>query len=100
MPAVEVSAQVLAFVQALAPEPRRRLRLAIRGLANDRGDLRDLDGPLQGCSRLRVGPYRVLLARGASPGGRPTVFCVFAERRNVVYAVFSDMLRRRLLSDA
>ena len=99
MPAVEVSAQVLEFVQALAPEPRRRLRIAIRGLAANRGNLRDLDGPLHGYSRLRAGPYRMLLARGASADGCPTIFCIFAERRDVVYAVFSDMLRRQLLGD-
>ena len=36
---VEISDQVLNFVRSLAPEPRRSLRLALRGLEDERGDM-------------------------------------------------------------
>lgn len=96
---VEVSDQVVAFVRSLSPEPRRRVRLALRRLADERGDVRDLEGPLRGFSRLRVGPYRIVFARAAEPGRSPCIRCLFAERRDTVYAVFSDMLKRHLLAD-
>ena len=96
---VEVSEQVLAFVRRQAPEPRRRLRLALRGLEAERGDIKVLEGPLRGYCRLRVEPYRILFTVADAPGG-DSVRCLFAERRDVVYSVFSDALRARLLKDA
>lgn len=95
---VELSEQVVSFVRAQAPEPRRRLRLALRRLALERGDIRALAGPLGGYSRLRVGPFRVLFVREAPPAGAPPcIRCLFAERRDTVYAVFSAMLKRDIL---
>jgi len=37
---VELDPQVAGFVRALAPEPRQRLRYALRGLEQEKGDLR------------------------------------------------------------
>ena len=34
---IRVSEQVEAFVKSLAPEPRKRLRVTIKGLADDMG---------------------------------------------------------------
>ena len=48
---IRVAPQVEAFVKSLAPEPRRRLRLAIRGLATGRGDIKSLEGKLSGYCR-------------------------------------------------
>lgn len=93
---VEVSEQVLAFVRRQAPDPGRRLRLALRRLASGRGDIKVLEGPLRGYCRLRVGPYRILFTVADAPGG-DCIRCLFAERRDVVYAVFSEALRARLL---
>jgi len=39
---VRVEAQVEEFVKSLAPDPRRRLRQAIKGLASGRGDIKRL----------------------------------------------------------
>lgn len=89
---VRLSAQVVEFVHSQAPEPRHRLRSALRGLARDEGDLKPLEGPLQEYHRLRVGSYRVIL-RYATP---KTVDAVFAERRSVVYEVFAETLIDRL----
>ncbi len=54
---VQWSEQVRNFVGALAPEPKRKPRLAIRGLAADRGDVQPLVDELTGYNRLRVEYY-------------------------------------------
>ncbi len=89
---VRLSAQVIDFVRSQAPDPRRRLRAALRGLAREEGDLKALEGPLQDYYRLRVGSYRVILRYAT----KTTVDCVFAERRNIVYEVFADAFIDRL----
>lgn len=96
---IELSPQVLSFVRAQAPEPRRQLRLALRGLADERGDIRPLEGSLRGYCRLRVGAFRIVFAVKAAPGAARTAHCIFAERRDLVYAVFSQELKARLLRE-
>lgn len=90
---VELSEQVVDFVRRLPPEPRRRLRRALRDLARERGDLKALEGPLDGYSRLRVGAYRVIV----SYAKRRTVQCVFAERRSIVYELLVELLESRMI---
>lgn len=88
---IEVSEQAAAFIRALPPEPRRRIRLALRAAGNGRASLKALEGELSGYWRLRVGSYRLILWL------RPSVIqCVFAERRSIVYEIFAEELRRRL----
>ena len=89
---VVVSAQVAEFVRRLAPAPRRPVRRALRELAAGKGDIRQLEGPLDGYHRLRVGPYRIVFAYAE----RRTVECVFAERRSLVYEVFARALAEQL----
>jgi mRNA-degrading endonuclease RelE of RelBE toxin-antitoxin system len=96
---VEVSEQVLGFVRCQAPEPRRRLKLALRHLADERGDIQPLEGSLRGYRRLRVGPYRIIFAVTAASGAATVAHCLFAERRDVVYAVFSQNIKARLLRE-
>ncbi|MGA7275483.1 MAG: hypothetical protein WBX14_11620 [Candidatus Udaeobacter sp.] len=73
---VELSKQVVAFVARRAPEPRRALRAALRGLARERGDIRALEGPLKDYHRLRVCALAVIesssLTRSREKGGRFT----------------------------
>jgi mRNA-degrading endonuclease RelE of RelBE toxin-antitoxin system len=88
---VELDRQVADFVRSLAPEPRRRLRAALRGLEENQGDLRPLEGALSGYWRLRVGSYRVLL-RFYEAGQQRHARCVFAERRPVVYELFEELI--------
>lgn len=54
-----IPSQVEEFVKSLAPEPRRGLRTALKGLADDRGDIKVLEGALAGYVRLRVAGYRI-----------------------------------------
>jgi mRNA-degrading endonuclease RelE of RelBE toxin-antitoxin system len=96
---VELSEQVISFVKSQPPEPRRRIRLALRKLSDERGDIRGLEGPLSGFSRLRVGSYRIIFARACETGKQACIRCIFAEKRDVIYAVFSEMLKQRLLTE-
>lgn len=89
---VRLAPQVVEFVRTQAPEPRRRLRRAIRGLVREEGDLQALEEPLHDYWRLRIGPYRVIIRYASSK----TIECVFAERRGIVYEAFADAMLERL----
>ena len=88
---VQWSSQVTDFVGALAPDPKKKLRTGLHGLESDQGDIKDLVDDLLGYKRLRVGPFRVIY-REAFEQGKPVRKCLFAERRNVVYELFTQML--------
>jgi mRNA-degrading endonuclease RelE of RelBE toxin-antitoxin system len=89
---IKLSRKVVDFVRSQAPEPRHQLRLALRFLVRGRGDVKALEGQLAGYERLRVGPYRVIFRR------RPTTIeCIFAERRSIIYEVFAEQMRQKLL---
>jgi len=96
---VKLADQVTTFIRALPPQPRRRLRLAIPKLESERGDIKQLEGPLRAYSRLRVGPYRILFTKANDPDDGMCIYCIFAERRDTVYAVFSDIVQQQLLRD-
>lgn len=90
---VELSPQVVDFVWRQAPEPRRRLRKGLRDLAQEKGDIRALEGRLEGWLRLRVGAFRIVL-RYETNDGRRILRCAFAERRNMVYELFEKIARQ------
>ena len=87
-----MDAEVAEFVRSLAPKPRRRLREGLRGLEEEMGDLKHLEADLTGYVRLRVGSYRVII-RFRTERGERVARCVYAERRAVVYELFSEILR-------
>ena len=91
MTEVNLSAQVIEFFGQLAPEPRKMLRLALRRLEQEKGDIKSLEGKLAGYQRLRSGSHRVIFARKVR-NGRPEIDCVFAEHRSLVYEVFTAAL--------
>jgi mRNA-degrading endonuclease RelE of RelBE toxin-antitoxin system len=82
-------------VRSLAPEPRRSLRLRLRGLAEERGDIKQLEGDLAGWCRLRVKSYRVIFRYEVVESER-LARCVFAERRELVYELFAEVMKRLL----
>ena len=92
---VELSEQVLNFVRALAPQPRRALRLGLRGLEEEHGDIQQLEGELAGWCRLRVKSYRVIF-RYEMEASRRIARCVFAERRALIYELFAETIRHLL----
>ena len=88
-----------AFIKALAPEPRRGLRQAIKQLAEGRTaglDLRALEGRLQGYMRLRVGTYRVIYTVTADASG-PTLTFIGAGPRSSIYDAFEKILAEQRL---
>lgn len=90
---VELAEQVVDFVRCLPPEPKRRLRQALRELTAEKGDIKRLEGPLEDYWRLRVGGCRVIFTYAA----RGTIRCVYAEQRSVVYELLLETLKARLL---
>jgi mRNA-degrading endonuclease RelE of RelBE toxin-antitoxin system len=88
MTRVNLSAQVVDFCGTLAPQPRRKLRLALRNLSREEGDIKSLEGTLTGYHRLRSGSYRVIFSRRVR-SGKPQIDCIFAEHRSLVYEIFS-----------
>lgn len=55
------------------------------------GDTKELTDALGGYQRLRVGPYRIIYREAFEKGGR-VVKCLFAERRAVVYELFTELV--------
>ena len=95
---VTVAQAAFDFVRRQAPEARRSLRLAIRGLESERGDIKPLEGELAGLYRLRVGAHRVIFFYKIEPRGKRTNVCAFAEHRSVVYLMLNEMLRAGLIA--
>jgi len=92
---VQVPDGVLDFLRRLPPEPRHRLREAIRSLREEKGDTKALDGKLIGYHRLRVGSYRVIYIY-AVDHGRRLIRCLFAEHRSTIYDLFIETMADRL----
>jgi mRNA interferase RelE/StbE len=87
---IEVAEQVHTFIQGRTPEPRRWLREALRKLESENGDIKALDGELEGYYRLRVRNYRVIFRYDLSKNER-VIRCDFAEHRGVVYEMFLNL---------
>jgi len=88
---VRVQDEVLDFLRRLAPKPRHALRLAIKDLAQERGDIKPLTDDLEGFYRLRVSSHRVIFEY-EMVGRTPTITCVFAGPRKWIYEVFQSRL--------
>ena len=87
---IEVTGQVLEFIRTCPPVPRRWLRDAVRKLAEEKGDIKALDGELEGYYRLRVRFYRIIFRYLSGKQGR-IICCDFAEHRSVVYETFLNL---------
>jgi len=92
---VQVPEVVLDFIRRLPPEPRHRIREAIRNLREEKGDTKALEGKLIGYHRLRVGSYRVIYAYDVDHGRR-LIRCLFAEHRSTIYDLFIETMADRL----
>jgi mRNA-degrading endonuclease RelE of RelBE toxin-antitoxin system len=92
---VHVSPQVTAFVKSLAPESRGKLTRAIKALAGDHGDVKRLEGKLEGYGRLWVSGHRVIFREVFRRGTR-NIDCVFAEKRSIVYDIFVQITAEEL----
>ena len=95
---VRVGRQVENFGKALAPEPRRALRQAMKGLADEKGDVKLLEGKLSGYWHLRAGKIRVIFEVKVI-GGTRVIFCFYADYRSIVYVVLEQLLVSGLIEE-
>lgn len=86
---IEIEQQVRDFVGSLAPQPRRLIRDALLRLGKEKGDIRALEGELEGFYRLRVGRYRIIFSFRRA-GRTRAIRCVYAAHRTLVYEVFAQ----------
>jgi mRNA interferase RelE/StbE len=89
---ISASEQVADWLSRLPPEPKRRVRAALRNLGNWRGDIGPLHGELEGFYRLRIGGYRIVFR--VMP--RQVIRLEYADTRDIVYEVFRQL---RILSE-
>ena len=95
---VVVGQRVKDFLETLAPVPRRKLWRGIKDLAQDEGDLTQLEGKLAPYWRLRVGRLRVIYEPRSVAGQRQLV-CFFADHRATIYAVLEQLLASDLVEE-
>lgn len=79
------------YLLRLAPQPRHALRLAVKDLAQENGDIKALTDELEGFYRLRVGSHRIVFEYQVIAGQR-VITCVFAGPRKWIYEVFQSRL--------
>src|SRR2546425_7881172 len=89
--------EVQLWLSGLAPQTKRRVRAALKGLAaSDRDmDVKALRGELEGFYRLRVGNYRVVYHLETN-----RVICLdYADLREEVYEAFKRLRALRQAED-
>lgn len=91
MIAVRIQDEVMDYLRRLAPQPRHALRLAIKDLAQEKGDIKALTDELEGFYRLRVGSHRIVFQYQVIADLR-MITCVFAGPRKWIYEVFQSRL--------
>ena len=91
MISVRVQNEVLDYLRRVSPQPRHALRMAIKGLAEEKGDIKSLTDELEGFYRLRVGSHRVIFEYEIIDGQR-VITCIFAGPRKWIYEVFQSRL--------
>lgn len=89
---VRIQDEVLDYLRRLSPKPRHAIRLAIKRLAKEEGDIKPLTDELEGFYRLRIGSHRVVFEYEAFDGRR-WITCVYAGPRKWIYEVFQSRLR-------
>ncbi|MBJ7328205.1 MAG: hypothetical protein JHC52_12775 [Chthoniobacterales bacterium] len=85
---ISASDQVAAWLTALPPQTKKRVRTALRALAKRKGDIKGLQGDLEGFSRLRIGGIRILHRQVSVREIR----LEYANTRDVVYEMFRQLL--------
>ena len=85
---ISASDQVAAWLTALPPRTKKRVRAALRSLAKGKGDIKGLQGDLEGFSRLRIGGIRILHRQVSTREIR----LEYANTRDVVYEMFRQLL--------
>ncbi len=92
---VRIEKQVLDFITTLGMDHRRSLKKALKALQNETGDIKALGDELDGFSRLRVGPCRILFRY--RPG--KVIECVSMNRRPLLCEIFEREVIDKLRGD-
>jgi mRNA-degrading endonuclease RelE of RelBE toxin-antitoxin system len=85
---ISASDQVTGWLVALPPQTKHRVRLALKSLAKGRGDIKGLQGPLEGFNRLRIGGLRVIYRQVSGK----EILLEFASTRDAVYELYEQIL--------
>ena len=93
---VRLSPLVVDFLPTLGLSLRREAKRALAGLQTEQGDIKALGDSLDGYSRLRVGPYRIIFRY--RPGR--VIECVYMNRRALVYEVFEREMLDKLRDES
>jgi mRNA-degrading endonuclease RelE of RelBE toxin-antitoxin system len=88
---ITLEAQPLAFIKRQPPENRKRLRDLLHAVERGAAFPEPLEDELEGFYKLKVERYRLILQSAAGEEG-PRFRVIFAERRKVVYEMFSQIL--------
>jgi len=88
---ISASEQVAAWLVALPPQTKHRVRLALRGLVTGKGDIKGLQGPLEGFNRLRIGGLRVIYRQISGK----EILLEYANTRDAVYELYEQILENR-----
>ena len=89
---ISASEQVQLWLSGLPPETKHRVRLALRGLARGRGDIKGLLGPLTGFNRLRIGGLRIVYRQTRAREIR----LEYANNRDVIYELYREILAAKV----
>jgi len=88
---VLLAAPVVQFIKRQPPATRTQLRAALHAVENGEVFPEPFEDELEGFYKLKVDRFRFILQ--SEPGESGPVFkVVFAERRKVVYEMFSQIL--------
>lgn len=88
---ISASDQVADWLCALPPQTKRRVRTALRALAKGRGDIKGLQGSLEGFNRLRIGGIRIIFHQISGK----EILLEYANTRDVIYELFEQILGER-----
>jgi len=88
---ITLEQQPLEFIKRQPPESRRRLRDSLHAIERGAAFPEPLEDELEGFYKVKVEGYRLILQSVTSEEG-PRFRVIFAERRKVVYEIFSQIL--------
>jgi mRNA-degrading endonuclease RelE of RelBE toxin-antitoxin system len=88
---VIIEQQPRQYIERQPPDARKQLREVLHALESGEIFPEPLEDELEGFYKLRVNRHRIILQTDSSHAG-PRFKVVFAERRKVVYELFSQIL--------
>lgn len=88
---VTLDEQPLEFIRRQPPELRRALREALHAIEGGKAFPEPLEDQLEGFYKVKVSDCRMILQAVSGQSG-PHLRVIFAERRKVVYVLFSQLL--------